>query len=218
MDIKAATPEEKGKFFYGVGRGTKPGVYTDSATAKAQVVSFSGFRLRKFKTEARAQQYVADVQAEPQTTWFVLKNSGRDGAYSCKQTAQSFKSRGSTLVERNSLSAAKRYLGTTRVRVYRDESDSGAEQQSPAKHGHGTASAAEPHGAAVAGTSQFFAVKGGSEDGVYRTLREALGAVIKGGGEYEMFGSEAEAIAHANARFWHTVAIDHVERIRGSPS
>ena len=158
-----------------------------------QVVSFSGFRLRKFKTEARAQQYVADVQAEPQTTWFVLKNSGRDGAYSCKQTAQSFKSRGSTLVERNSLSAAKRYLGTTRVRVYRDESDSGAEQQSPAKHGHGTASAAEPHGAAVAGTSQFFAVKGGSEDGVYRTLREALGAVIKGGGEYEMFGSEAEA-------------------------
>ena len=40
---------------------------------------------------------------------------------------------------------------------------------------------------------QFFACQGGSEDGVYNTLKEVLVAVKKGGGSFEVFETEAEA-------------------------
>ena len=85
VDMAAGPAAEAGKkIFYGVGRGFKPGVYASWDEADKQVKNFSGFRVRKFRSRVSAEKYVADVQAEPQTVWYVLKHSNQDGAYESK--------------------------------------------------------------------------------------------------------------------------------------
>ena len=187
-----ASSAPAGKFYYGVGRGLKPGVYASCKLARAQIHKVTGGRWQKFTSEAAAERYVAKVQAEKSVTWFVLKNSGRDGAYEDKKTAESFKSAGSIMVERSSLSAAKRFLGKSKLKVYRVESES----DSPAATEVAAASSthAVPAGESKRGSDeQFFAVCGGSQDGVFRSLNEALAAIRVGGGKFDVFDSEAAA-------------------------
>ena len=170
--------------------------------------NFSGFRVKKFKSLGQAEQYIAQVQSEPQTEWWVLKNSTRDGAYESEELATLFKSAGSTLVRRHSLSAAKRFLGKSRLRVYREEPE-GSQRKPQTESAHASAAASSitssqesaaaapsskrPVASASAGVTQFFAIRGGSEDGVYASLKEVLAAVKVGGGMFEVFESEAEA-------------------------
>ena len=214
FDAPAAAIPGK-KVFYGVGRGIKPGVYASWEEAQAQVLHFSGSRVKRFKSVVSAERYVAQVQAEKRAVWYVLKNSGRDGAYESRETAEAYRCAGSTIVEKNSLTAVKRFLGKNRVRVFREEPE---EKQSssatggsksavaaadvktetmPASSQNSTAAApSSQDSSASAGagdSSQFFAIKGGSEDGVYASLKEVLAALAKGGGEFEVFESEREA-------------------------
>ena len=206
------------KVFYGVGRGIKPGVYASWEEAQAQVLHFSGSRVKRFKSVVSAERYVAQVQAEKRAVWYVLKNSGRDGAYESRETAEAYRCAGSSIVEKNSLTAVKRYLGKNRVRVFREEPE---EKQSSAASDSSSAPAAaaaamevkdvkksansqnstaaapssqESSASAGSGVAdQFFAIKGGSEDGVYASLKEVLAALAKGGGEFEVFDSETDA-------------------------
>ena len=76
VDMRAMPAPAKGIVYYGVGRGRTTGVFTDWDLAHAQVLGFTGQRLRKFKTEASAKAYVAKVQAENMPTWYVLKKFG----------------------------------------------------------------------------------------------------------------------------------------------
>ena len=203
-------PVSSGKksMFYAVARGFKTGVFSSWEEANAQVENFSGFRVKKFKSVTMAKQYIAQVQAEPQTVWWVLKHSTRDGAYESEELAEMFKNAGSTLVKRHSLTAAKRFLGKSRLRVYRDEIPPGVDSKTESAHASAAASSAassqesaaaapssqQSVASANAGTTaQFFAIRGGSEDGVYASLKEVLAAVKVGGGMFEVFESEAEA-------------------------
>ena len=182
--------------FYGVGRGRRTGVFTDWDTAHAQVTGFNGHRVRKFKSEASARAYVAKVRAEKTPTWYVLKNSGRDGAYESRHVAESFKSAGSVIAEKTSLSAAKRFLGKNRVRVYRVEPDSASDSQATAASAPASPAAAaapNPTDEPASSSQEFFSVRGGTGSGVYRSLGEALAAIAAGGGEYEIFPTEAAA-------------------------
>ena len=226
VDIGAAQVGIPGKkVFYGVGRGVKPGVYASWEEAQAQVLHFSGSRVKRFKSVVSAERYVAQVQAEKRSVWYVLKNSGRDGAYESREVAEAYKCAGSTLVEKHSLTAVKRFLGKNRVRVFRVEPE---EEKQPERGAGGAAkasssqssgdatkttnsqssaadssvndSAAAPPSsqtaaapAATASAVQFFAIKGGSEDGVYASLKEVLAALAKGSGEFEVFATEAAA-------------------------
>ena len=83
---------------------SKPGVYASWQEAKTQVERFSGHRVRKFKLVVSTERYVAQVQGKKQTSkvraWYVLKNSGRDGAYKSRATTGAYKTAGSTLVEK----------------------------------------------------------------------------------------------------------------------
>ena len=129
------------KMFYGVARGFKPGVYASWEEANTQVKNFSGHRVKKFNSRLAAEHYVAEVGEKEKTLWYVLKNSRRDGAYDSEAAASLWRCYGSTLVQRSSLSAAKRFLGKTRIRVYRGEAGT-------LSTGSGDAAAAEnPKGA-----------------------------------------------------------------------
>ena len=196
-------------YFYGVGRGHTPGVYKSWNEANAQVKNFSGSRIKKFKSEAEAQQFVDQIQADPVATWYVLKGTRQDGAYACKAHASQYRTGGCKLVVRHSLAAAKRFLGTSRLRVYKEVWMTDKKSKAsppPASRGRAAATpentseaAAAPESqssvssAGEAPESQFFAIKGGSEDGVYKTLKEVLAAVKKGGGAFDVFSSEEEA-------------------------
>ena len=196
---KSTHKSGKAPVFYGVARGFKPGVYTSWDEANTQVKNYSGFRVRKFKSEIEAEHYVAEAQANPQKVWHVLKGSQRDGAYESRDTALIFRCLGSTLVERNSLTAAKRFLGKSRIQVYRTEE----EKNEHTSGGEASESSAAPpssqESAASAGTQhrrQFFACKGGAEARVFASLKDVLAAVKKGGGTFEAFETEAEAAAY----------------------
>ena len=192
-------------YFYGVGRGHKPGVYSSWSEANAQVKNFSGSRIKKFKTEEEARQFVDQIQADPVATWYVLKGTRQDGAYACKAHASQYRCGKSKLVVRHSLAAAKRFLGTSRLRVYKEVWMKDKSKASPppdsqrraAESSHEAAAAPEARTAAASTgdvpKKQFFAAKGGREDGVYRTLKEVLEAVKKGGGAFDVFDTEAEA-------------------------
>lgn len=191
---KATAVKTPGKsVFYGVGRGFKPGVYTSWEEANAQIKHFSGCRVKKFRSRLNAEQYVKGFQAEPQVVWWVLKNSRADGAYDSKGLASCYSCLGSTMVKRHSLSAAKRFLGKTRIKVYREgaEDHGGAATESEESASAATASAST-EAAKKEKQEQFFACKGSDQDGVYRTLKEVLVAV-KNGGVFEVFSTEAEA-------------------------
>ena len=180
VDMRAAPAEFDGRqIFYGVGHGKKPGVYTSWDVAQQQVHNFSGFRVRRFRSRASAEKYVAAVKAEPRTTWYVLKNSNRDGAYESRETAEAFQSADSVLVERSSLAAAKRFLGRNRIRVFREEEPEQTSKQ--------------PVSEEAAEQNKFFAVRGGSQNGVYLSLNDVFTAMRRGGGEFEVFDSQSDA-------------------------
>ena len=185
--------------FYGVGRGFKPGVYTSWDEANKQIKNFSGCRIKKFRTRVGAEKFVKELQEEPQVVWWVLKNSHADGAYESKGLASLYNTFGSTMVKRHSLSAAKRFLGKSRIKVYREDAEgSGARVDVEAKNEASAAASVEAPAAATStsaaakGKRQFFACKDSAQDGVYATLKEVL-AAVKGGGVFEVFYSEAEA-------------------------
>ena len=194
--------------FYGVGRGFKPGVYTSWDEANKQIKNFSGCRIKKFRTRVGAEKFVKELQEEPQVVWWVLKNSHADGAYESKGLASLYNTFGSTMVKRHSLSAAKRFLGKSRIKVYREdaegmgsrvdvEAENAASAAASADAPAAAASADVPAAAASASAAtkvqrQFFACKDSAQDGVYATLKEVL-AAVKGGGVFEVFDTEAEA-------------------------
>ena len=207
----AHTPaRSKGKYFYGVARGFTPGVYASWEEANEQVKNFSGSRIKKFKSEDEAKQWVDEIQANPVVKWYVLKGTSRaDGAYACKAHASQYRTGRTQLVVNHSLTAAKRFLGTSRLRVYRQiwmkegqpkSAATPTSQQTatgPSDSQESAAAAPDSQRSAAsadaAPETQFFAIRGGSEDGVYKTLKEVLAAVKKGGGAFEVFSTEAEA-------------------------
>ena len=105
------------------------------------------------------------MQEEPQVVWLVLKNSRADGAYESKGLASLYNCFGSTMVKRHSLSAAKRFLGKSRIEVYReDDEGSGARVDTATEGAADTAAgvdapAAEADASAAAAEvkQQFFA-------------------------------------------------------------
>ena len=186
---------KKAPTFYGVGRGFVPGVYTSWEEANTQVKNFSGFRVKKFKSATEAERYVDEMQANPGKVWYVLKGSRKDGAYESKEMALSWKRIGSKLVERNSLSAAKRFLGKSRIQVYRNDEGALGPESAAAPSSQDSAASAE-----IQHKRQFFACKDSSEAGVYASLKEVLEAVKKGGGTFEAFATEAEAAEYCRPR------------------
>ena len=156
---KAAAKNASGKsVFYGIGRGFKPGVYTSWDEANAQIKHFSGCRIKKFRSKLNAEKYVKEMQAEPQVVWWVLKTLRPDGAYESKGLTSIYNCFGSTMVKRHSLSAAKRFLGKTRIKVYREDAEG------PGAGLAGEAASAEASAPAAAAAEekqeQFFACKG----------------------------------------------------------
>ena len=199
IETPAKSKSGKKQLFYAVARGFKPGIYTSWEEANTQVKNYSGFKVKKFKTMTEAEQFVQEAQANPDKIWYVLKNSRRDGAYESKAMATFWRGFGSTMVKRTSLTAAKRFLGKSRIRIYRNDwEESGKQDPAKAEGAHGAAAAASSTHASAASAAaevqtQFFACKGGSEDGVYKSLNEVLTAVKKGGGTFEVFDTEAAA-------------------------
>lgn len=149
--------------YYAVARGIKPGIYRSWQEANTQVKNYSGFKVKKFKTMTEAEQSVQEAQANPDKTWHVLKGSRRDGAYESKAMVTFWRGFGSTMVERSSLAAAKRFLGKSRIRIYRNDwEESGKQDLAKAENAHGSAAAApsayESSAPAVASKqTQFFA-------------------------------------------------------------
>ena len=196
----AAAAKTSGKsVFYGVGRGFKPGVYTSWDEANAQIKHFSGCRIKKFRSRLNAEQYVKELQAEPQVVWWVLKNSRADGEYESKGLASLYNCFSSTMVKRHSLSAAKRFLGKARIKVYREDAEGPGvavvgDAEPTGSSASTAAASATTAAAAKEKQEQFFACKGSDQDGVYRTLKEVLAAVKNGGVfVFEVFSTEAEA-------------------------
>ena len=108
------------KIFHGVVRVVKLGVYTSWDEAQVQVLNYSGFRVKKFKSFENSTCYVAQVQREPRTVWYVLKILGEMAHTNLRRWLnRSNVCAGSTLVEKSSLSAVKRFLGKSRLQVYR---------------------------------------------------------------------------------------------------
>ena len=174
----AASKSGRKPKFYGVARGFKPGVYETWEEANTHVKNYSGHRVKKFRPRKEAEEYVADAQANPERIWYVLKGSRRDGAYESKTMSSFWRGFGSTMVERNSLTAVKRFLRKSRIRIYRNEWGAGDETG-----GADDERTAADSAAAVPNTQEavasadaqhqrkFFSCKGGSEDGVYDSYR-----------------------------------------------
>ena len=158
----------------------------------------SGARVRRFRSEISAQRFVEEMQAAEETRvhWWVLKDSGRDGAYASRMVAESYKGAGSSLEMRDSLSAAKRFLGKTRIRVFKEQVPPAKAAASPSKPMAG------PEQRVPVGLGRkklsfaVWGVKGGLQPGVYRTLGEVQVA-IKGGGDFEQFDNEEDAKAYS---------------------
>ena len=94
------------------------------------------------------------------TKWYVLQGSKRDGAYKSKAVAESYMTESSQIVTKTSLNAARKFLGHAKIVVYNETV------------------AATPPAAKIGETSAsdmiFYAVKGGSRDGVYTTIGDVL--------------------------------------------
>ena len=99
-------------------------------------------------------------------------------------------------MEKSSLTAVKRFLGKNLIRVYREEPEQKQDEAEAAAASQKPAAAAPSSQNSTASADgrkrQFFAIRGGSQDGVYESLKEVLAAMAKGGSTFEVFNSKAE--------------------------
>ena len=178
--------EPKGKWWYGVGRGVVCGVYRQWKSAKLQVHKFSGARVKKFKSALLAEDYVQRVRiTSVPAKWYVLRGSSRDGAYMSRAVAESYQGNSGEIRKTWSVAAAKEFIGSQRISIFNEESaDTAAETMV---------------GSASASTKSFYAVRGGSRNGVYSSVVQALQAMREGGGIYEIFDTKKAATSFADA-------------------
>lgn len=115
-------------------------------------------------------------------TWYAAKNTSRPGAYLYKDVPESYnRDNKGTIKQFSSLAAVRKWLQMPAPRTYTEtECFKDATDESVAE--------------------EFFAVKGGSNAGVYRTMAKAIKAKETGGGTFAVFTVEADAKAYARQR------------------
>ena len=137
----------------------------------------------KSKSNAGAKRIPEGATPAPSSpsqvsTWYAAKNTSRPGAYVHKEVAESYNldNRGS-IKQFSSLAAARKWLQMPAPRMFYEKECYTASQ-----------------------VTAFFAVKGGSCAGVYKSMTKAVQAKQDGGGTFAVFSDEAEARAFAQQR------------------
>ena len=152
------------------------------------VIGWPGAIYKKFRSEAAAKGFVERMKAKAgPAKWWVLKGSLRDGAYASKLVAQSYKGTGE-MTPMWSIPAAKEFLGVKWVRVFNDT----VAQDSDAPRSTGDC-ASEAFDDFQEFEGKFFALRGGSLDGVFQSIDAVLVAKAEGGGVYDVFDTKWEA-------------------------
>lgn len=185
---QSSNVSKKLPWWYGVARGKEVGSFEDwHKKVKTLVIGFSGAIFKKFRSRAVAEAFVQRMRLQSSPAkWFVLKGSQRDGCYSSKLVALSYKG-GGELVPMWSIGTAKEFLGKKHVAVYNETVSVGKDKK------------------------KFFALAGGSSDGVYSTLHKMLKAKQAGGGVHNVFATRAQAkkfcddASKATAEEWFVV-------------
>ena len=113
--------------------------------------------------------------------WYAAKNTTRPGAYVYKDVAESYnRDNAGSIKKCSSLAEVRQWLQMSAPRIY-------YEKELCKSTTHTT-------------SAEFFAVKGGSEPGVYTTMAKAVQAKQHGGGTFAVFTSEADARAFAQQK------------------
>ena len=156
--------EPEGDWWYGVGVGVKLGVYKKWKTAKAQVHRFSGFKVKKFKSAVLADDYVQRVRKKKvPAKWFVLRGSSRDGAYMSRAVAESYQGEHGQVRKMWSIAAAKEFVGNQRIPIYNEQTATSRKNTLV--------------GTSNGSTKTYYAVRGGSCNGVFQTIAQELVAM-----------------------------------------
>ena len=187
---QSSSGSKKLTWWYGVARGKhdKHGTYQDwDGKVKDLVIGVPNAIFKKFRSRRQAGSFVERMRArDTPAKWWVLKGSHRDGCYASKLVALSYKGSGE-LLPMWSIAAAKEFLACKHIEVFND-----------------TVARDE-----AAQSKKFFALTGGSKDGVYESVRDMLAAKREGGGVHEKFASKElaqkrcdEVNAGATAEFY----------------
>ena len=117
-------------------------------------------------------------------TWFAAKGTAKPGLYVYKDVAESYNRDGKGTIKKfSSLAAARNWLQMPAPRMYYEQDVYEA-----------------PAASATSEPEEFFAVKGGTCAGVYRSMAKAVQAKQDGGGSFDVFNTEAEAQAFIKQR------------------
>ena len=172
-DDGSATSSKSGKskWAYGVARGKEEGTFFDwHGKVKDLVIGYPGAIYKKFRSSSLADAFVQRMKKQDSPAkWWILKNSLRDGAYASKLVALSYKGKGE-MVPMWSIATAKEYIGKKWVPIYNETVSKGSNA-----------------------ATRFFALAGGTKDGVFTSVTAMLQAKRAGGGVHDVFSSEKEA-------------------------
>ena len=170
-DASSSRSSKKSKWVYGVARGKKTGTFmkwSGPGGAEEQVSGYPGAVHKKFRSASLADEFVERLQQKSgEAKWWVLKDSKRDGAYTSKVVAMSYQGKGK-LLPMWSIATAKEYLGRRWIPIYNET----VQKESSRK---------------------YFALRGGTKDGVFESVTAMLSAKRVGGGVHDVFTSRAEA-------------------------
>ena len=189
-DSVSSSASSKSGWFYGIARGKNGDCVKRHwhSEVKPMVIGWPGAIYKKFRSEAAAKGFVERMKAKAgPAKWWVLKGSLRDGAYASKLVAQSYKGAGE-LTPMWSIPAAKEFLGVKWVRVFNDTvaQDDGAPRSAASGDSEVFDDFKEFEG-------KFFALRGGSSDGVFDSIDAVLLAKAEGGGVYDVFDTKWDA-------------------------
>ena len=183
--------------YYAVAVGREPGIYKSAAEARAQTDGFPGNVFMRCRSKQAAEEFMQkhkknehDVSAAENRgrVWYAAKDTQRPGIYAHRQVAEAYNRDGSgTIITCATMAQARAAVGLPSVRCYYESAV--AEPASTADEASATRTQPEIYG-----------VRGGTENGVYYALSEALAAVVDGGGEYAPFSSDSAAQRFARSR------------------
>ena len=210
----ASTPGPLRRKYMAVGVGRFTGVFTSKQELDRAVKGFKGARTMFTSDKAKAEEFVrrwADKNPEPnspsesaespsklvapssppRTLWFAAKGTDRPGVYRLKRVAESYNSKGKGRVKAcASMQAAREFLGDPAPEIFRESVERQEELTPVASEGSDMSNdLLQPH--------RFFAVQGGSQPGIYMSLKDALEVVCDCGGTYSVFTDEQKAEAFA---------------------
>ena len=160
----------KVKLFRRPTRKPAPRYTAPPPSAKTPVKSAGSGSKRVANRQAEAPSSPSSVRA-----WFAAKSTTKPGLYVYKDVAESYNLDGNGTIKKfSSLAAARNWLQMPAPRMYYEKDVYKA-----------------PAASATLEPEEFFAVKGGSCPGVYRSMAKAIQAKQDGGGSFDVFDTEA---------------------------